>query len=123
MNPNQVQPMDCLTFCINSMDESLLKFANYDAGKNTIKILNKIYPTINERLKVYILISHSYIMTQALTQLMGNPLNVDGATETISSPIFAKFQKNLIETVNKNFPMLMSKLTQEHRMKLEALFA
>jgi hypothetical protein len=123
MNIKQAQPMDCLTFCIRSMDDSIFKFAKTDAGKGCIKILKKINPTNEARLKDYILFSHTCIMSQALTQLMGNSLNVDGAIKTIASPLFTEFQEDLVNTINKNFPMLMSKLTRKQRRKLEALVA
>ncbi len=115
--------MDCLTFCLRGMNENLFEFAKTGPGKGILRVLKTITPTLEGRMKEYIWAANITVMSQALAQIKGLPLTLEGAVETIASPEFNHFEQELRDTIDRNFPLLMSKLTRQQRKRLESLAA
>ena len=115
--------MNCLEFCIRGMNQKLIDFSNTDDGKNSLNFIKHMGSTSYERIREYVLLYNSVFLAQAMAETIGISLNPHTAWTLMNAPSFNTFHKELIETINRNFEMLMSKLTRKQRRKLEALVA
>lgn len=115
--------MNCLEFCIRGMNQKLIDFSSTDEGRNSLKFIKHMGSTSIERIREYVVLYNSAFLAQAMAKTIGISLNPHTAWTLMNAPSFNTFHKELIETINRNFEMLMSKLTRKQRRKLEALVA
>jgi hypothetical protein len=119
----KLKEMDCLEFCIRGMNQKLIDFSSTEEGRNSLKFIKHMGSSSIERIREYVVLYNSVFLAQAMAETIGISLNPHTAWTLMNAPSFNTFQKELIETVNRNFGMLMSKLTRKQRRKLEALVA
>jgi hypothetical protein len=120
---NEINEMNCLEFCIRGMNQKLIDFSKTDDGKNSLKFIKHMGATSIERVREYVVLYNSVFLAQAMGETSGISLNAHTAWTLMNATSFNTFHKELIETINRNFGMLMSKLTRKQRRKLEALVA
>ena len=120
---NRNNEMNCLEFCIRGMNQKLIDFSNTDDGKNSLNFIKLIGSTSFERIREYVLLYNSVFLAKAMAETIGISLNSHTAWTLMNAPSFNTFQQELIETINRNFGLLMSKLTRKQRRQLEALVA
>jgi hypothetical protein len=120
---NKINEMDCLEFCIRGMNKKLIDFSSTEEGRNSLKFIKHMGSTSIERIREYVVLYNSVFLAQAMAESIGISLNAHTAWTLMNAPSFNTFHKELIETINRNFEMLMSKLTRKQRRKLEALVA
>lgn len=118
---NKINEMNCLEFCIRGMNQKLIDFSTTNDGKNCLKFIKHTGSNSNERIREYVVLYNSVFLAQAMAETIGISLNPHTAWTLMNAPSFNTFHKELIETINKNFDMLMSKLTRKQRRKLENL--
>ena len=120
---NKINRMNCLEFCIRGMNQKLIDFSSTDEGKNSLNFIKRMCSTSFERIREYVVLYNSVFLAQAMAETIGISLNAHTAWTLMNAPSFNTFHKELIETINRNIEMLMSKLTRKQRRKLEALVA
>ena len=120
---NKIQEMNCLEFCVRGMNKKLIDFSSTEEGRNSLNFIKHMGSTSIERIREYVVLYNSVFLAQAMAETIGISLNAHTAWTLMNAPSFNTFHKELIETVNRNFAMLMSKLTKKQRRKLESLVA
>lgn len=113
----------CLQYCINGMSDKIFNFAKTQDGKVLIKIFKKWGSTTDERIKELLIGYNSYFMVQAGMQLKGMPKHPLSVIEFMGSEDFTALHDELTNTVQINYPMLMSCLSRKQKRKLEAMLA
>lgn len=116
-----INEMNCLEFCIRGMNQKLIDFSATNDGKNCLKFIKLTGSNPYERIREYVLLYNSVFLAEAMAKSIGISLNQHTALTLMNAPAFNTFQQELVETINKNFDMLMSKLTRKQRRKLENL--
>lgn len=112
----------CLQYCINGMGKRLFDFAKTTDGKKWIAMC-KNYMFIREnQIKELLITYNSLFMVQAMMKLKGLPKNPQSVIKFMTTEEFDEFHKEIIKTVEDNYPMLMSCLNNKDKRKLNALF-
>ncbi|WP_257983991.1 hypothetical protein [Ralstonia mannitolilytica] len=113
----------CLQYVINGMGQKLLDFAKSDAGRPLVYAFKNLMVGRDNQIKALISASNSYYMVQAVIQIQGLPKTPHSVFDFMKSSEFDKLDQEIVNTVEKNFAMLMSRLTKQQRKELEALFS
>ena len=111
----------CLQYVVNGMTDRIFIFAAMPDGKKLLIVYKKFFSSHDERVKELLIAYNSYFMVQAAIQLRGMPKTPRSVIEFMFSEDFNKLQKELTQTVQVNYSMLMSCLSRKQKRKLEAL--
>ena len=112
----------CLQYCIKGMGKPLFNFANTKDGKTLININKKMLSNRDEQIKETLIAFNSYFMVEAVMQMKRLPKNPQAVIKFMGSEEFDHFHKEIISTVQDNYPMLMTCLSSKDKRKLNALF-
>ncbi len=112
----------CLQYCINGMGKPLFKFAKTEDGKKLIAVYKKMMFNRDEQIKETLIAFNSYFMVEAVMRLKRLPKNPQSVIQFMGSEEFDHFHKEIINTVQDNYPMLMSCLSRTDKRKLHSLF-
>ena len=112
----------CLQYCIKGMGKPLFNFANTKDGRTLINIQKKMNLNRDDQIKETLIAFNSYFMVEAAIMLKGLPKNPLSVIKFMDSEEFDEFHKEIIKTVEDNYPMLMSCLNNKDKRKLNALF-
>ena len=112
----------CLQYCINGMGKRLFDFAKTSDGKKMIEVYKKMMFVRENQIKELLIAYNSFFMLQAMMRLKGIPKNPQSLLKFMGTEEFDEFHKEIINTVNDNYPMLMSCLNSKDKRKLNALF-
>lgn len=113
----------CLQYVSNGMGQKLLDFAKSDAGRPLVYAFKNLIVERDSQIKALISASNSYYMVQAAIGLQGLPKTPQSVFNFMKSGEFERLDQEIVNTVEKNFSMLMSRLTKQQRKELEALFS
>jgi hypothetical protein len=113
----------CLQYCINGMNDKLLEYASAKEGRALIETF-KAY-TANRDIQIQeLIVSHnSYYMVLAAIQVHGLPKTEQSVRDFIGGYEFKHLHDEIVKTVQKNYSMLVSRLSRKQKQELEALFA
>lgn len=112
----------CLQYIVNGMGKPLFNFANTKDGKTLININKKMMSNRDEQIKETLIAFNSYFMVQAAIKIKGLPKHPQSVIKFMGSEDFDHLHKEITNTVNSNYPMLMSCLSSKEKRKLNALF-
>lgn len=112
----------CLQYCINGMGKRLFDFAKTKDGKTWIAMCKKYMFIRENQIKELLITYNSFFMVQAMMKLKGLPKNPQSVIKFMTTEEFDEFHKEIIKTVEDNYPMLMSCLNNKDKRKLNALF-
>ena len=112
----------CLQYCINGMGKRLFEFAETQEATKYIGVFKKMMFNRDNQIKELLIVYNSYHMVQEAIQVKGFPKTQDSIVRFMMSKDFDELHKEIVMTVEKNFPMLMSCLTRKDKRKLNALF-
>ena len=112
----------CLQYCISGMGKRLFEFAKTTDGKKWIDMCKKYMFIRENQIKELLITYNSFFMVQAMMKLKGLPKNPQSVIKFMTTEEFDEFHKEIISTVNDNYPMLMSCLSSKDKRKLNALF-
>lgn len=112
----------CLQYIVNGMGKPLFNFANTKDGKTLININKKMMSNRDEQIKETLIAFNSYFMVQAAIKIKGLPKYSQSVIKFMGSEDFDHLHKEITNTVNSNYPMLMSCLSSKEKRKLNALF-
>ena len=112
----------CLQYCINGMGKRLFDFAKTNDGKKLIEVYKKMMFVRENQIKELLIAYNSFFMLQAMMRLKGIPKNPQSLLKFMGTDEFDAFHKEIINTVNDNYTMLMSCLSSKDKRKLNALF-
>ena len=113
----------CLQYVTNGMGKKLVDFAKSDAGRPLVYAFKNLMVGRDNQIKALISASNSYYMVQAAIGLQGLPKTPQSVFNFMKSSEFDRLDRDIVETVDKNYSMLMSRLTKQQRKELEALFS
>lgn len=112
----------CLQYIVNGMGKPFFNFANTKDGKTLININKKMMSNRDEQIKETLIAFNSYFMVQAAIKIKGLPKNPQSVIKFMGSEDFDHLHKEIVSTVNSNYPMLMNFLSSKDKRKLNALF-
>jgi hypothetical protein len=104
------------------MGKRLFDFAKTTDGKKWIAMCKKFMFIRENQIKELLITYNSFFMVQAMMKLKGLPKNPQSVIKFMTTEEFDEFHKEIISTVNDNYPMLMSCLSIKDKRKLNALF-
>ncbi len=113
----------CLQYVTNGMGQKLLDFAKSDAGRPLVYAFKHLMVGRDNQIKALISASNSYYMVQAAIGLQGLPKTPQSVLNFMKSSEFERLDRDIVETVDKNYSILMSRLTKQQRKVLESLFS
>lgn len=114
--------MTCLQYCINGMSDRIFSFAKTKEGKTLLAAYKKFFFIRENQIKELLIAYNSYFMVAAAMQLKGMPQHPRAVIEFMATEEFTALQAEISNTVNDNYPMLMSCLDRKQKRKLDALF-
>ncbi len=114
--------MTCLQYCINGMNEGIFDFASSEGGRSLVEAFKKLLFVRENQIKELLIAYNSYFMIHAAMQVSGQPKTQKAVIEFMDSRAFNKLQKELIRTIDENYPMLLSLLSPDQRQRLDRLF-
>lgn len=104
------------------MNDKLFDFAESEEGKSLVDFYKKYYFTRENQVKNLLVDYNSYFMVKAVIQARRMPQTEKSVIKFMRSKHYEKLQKELTTTVNQNFQILISRLSDEQRDNLIGLF-
>lgn len=117
-----MKPTTCLQYCIKGMGKPLFDFAESKEATKYIEVFKKMQFNRDNQIKELLIVYNSYHMVQGAIQVNGLPKTQDSVVRFMMSKDFDELHKEIVKTVEKNYSILMSYLTQKDKRKLNALF-
>lgn len=112
----------CLQYCINGMGKPLFDFAKTKDGKKLIAMSKKWIFIRDNQIKELLIAYNSFFMVQGAIEALKLPKTNESVINFMTSEVFTQLNKDVIDTIEDNYPMLMSCLSRKDKRKLNALF-
>ncbi len=112
----------CLQYCINGMGQRLFDFTKSKEAMKYIEVFKKMMFNRDNQIKELLIVYNSYYMVQAAIKIQGLPETPQTVIRFMSSNNFDCLHKDIINTVEENYSMLMNCLSSKDKRKLHALF-
>lgn len=112
----------CLQYCINGMGKRIFDFTKTEDCKKLITSYKKFMFNRENQIKEILISYNTYFMIQAVFEATLLPKTKDSVVSFMSSKEFEELHKEIISTVQNNYPMLMNCLSSKDKRKLYALF-
>ncbi|WP_279211841.1 hypothetical protein [Delftia acidovorans] len=118
-----MQETTCLQYVINGMNQKLIDFAKSDSGRPLVYAFKNLIVGRDHQIKALISASNSYYMVQAAIALQGLPKTPQSVFNFMKSTEFDRLDQEIVETVEKNYKMLMARLSKKQKEEIESLFS
>lgn len=112
----------CLQYCINGMGKPLFDFAKTKDGKKLIAVCKRMMFIRENQIKELLIAYNSFFMLRGAMTALGLPKTEKAVLDFMSSEVFNQLNKDVIDTVQDNYSMLMCCLSRKDKRKLKALF-
>lgn len=113
----------CLQYVTNGMNQKLVDFAKSEAGRPLVYAFKNLIVGRDRQIKALISASNSYYMVQAAIGLQSLPKTPQSVFNFMKSSEFDRLDQEIVETVDKNYTMLISRLSKKQKREIDSLFS